>query len=102
MNWYQNEKWSDEIHKEFYQNYRQAEASTQAKALIKQAEILSENLDQHILKAAESLLLLWVSQHFSREGAPPVYRLIIKVSKRMGDVERATQFERYLNDLRRL
>lgn len=102
MKWYENRSWNDEIHTQFYRDYRNADDSEKPIALVRQAELLSESLDQHILKAAESLLLLWVSQHFKKADAQPVYKLIIKVSKRMGDVDRATQFERYLNDLRNL
>lgn len=94
MNWFQNKNWSDESHLEFYQNYRLADSETQAKALITQAELLCKHLDGNTLKAAESLLILWMKDHFDKETARKVYELMANICHRIGDHKRAHDFER--------
>ncbi len=101
INWYNRSAWSDEAHIDFYKNYKLAPKEEQEKALIIQARLLSENKDATVLKAAESLLLLWIANHFDREKAKDVYQLTIKVCKSMGDIDRANQFESYLKSLKR-
>jgi len=100
-NWYQRSTWNDDAHLDFYKNYKLASKEVQEKSLIIQAHLLSENLDETVLKAAESLLLLWIANHFDREKAKDVYQLTIKVCKKMGDIDRANQFESYLKSLKR-
>jgi len=97
--WYQNQNWSDEIHNQFYAQYRQASPETQAAALIAQAELLSKHLDNSTLKAAESLLILWMSRHFEKDKSPVVYRLMQEICNRIGDHDRAKEFERKLEQI---
>ncbi len=99
-NWYQRSSWGDEAHIEFYQNYKAADKELQEKAIVTQAKLLSKNSDETVLKAAESLLLLWIANHFDRKKAKEIYELTIVVCKKMGDIERANQFESYLKSLR--
>lgn len=100
-NWYKRSSWSDDAHLEFYSNYRKVSKEEQEKAILSQAKLLSTNKDATVLKAAESLLLLWIADHFDKKKAKEVYELTIEVCKRMGDIDRANQFEAYLKSLRR-
>ena len=99
-NWYQRSSWGDDAHIEFYRNYKAADKLLQEKAIITQAKLLSKNSDETVLKAAESLLLLWIADHFDRKKAHEIYELTIVVCKKMGDIDRANQFESYLKSLR--
>jgi hypothetical protein len=101
INWYQRSTWDDKAHLDFYKNYRLATKEVQEKAILTQAKLLAYNLDETILKAAESLLLLWIADHFDKKKAKEVYELTIDVCKKMGDLERANQFENYLKNLKR-
>jgi hypothetical protein len=100
-NWYQRSSWDDDAHIDFYKNYRLATKEIQEEAILTQAKLLANNLDETILKAAESLLLLWIADHFDKQKAKGVYELTIDVCKKMGDIERANQFENYLKSLKR-
>ncbi|WP_421750403.1 hypothetical protein [Croceimicrobium sp.] len=98
-NWYQHLNWDDEAHQDFYQHYRQAEAEKQELALLHQAELLSKHLDNTTLKAAESLLILWMSQHFNTENAARVYELMQAICTRIGDHDRAKDFKNKLDKI---
>lgn len=100
MTWYQHQTWDEDIHREFYDTYKKADKETQAKALIEQADILSDSSNNNTLKAAESLLLLWVSEHYDKYKVADVYELIMKLCQNMGDQERARDFESKLKALR--
>jgi hypothetical protein len=100
--WFEQEKWDDQIHREFYDRYNQSDPETQKKALLVQTKILAESRIGFQLKADESLLLLSLSLHYDKKEVKSVYELVIKICKRMGDLERAHQFESYLKDLRHL
>ncbi len=93
MKWYSNKNWDEQTHGEFYKNYREASPELQAKALIKQADLLSRHLDNSTLKAAESLLILWIKDHFNKEDASEVYSLMATICQRIGDHHRAQEFE---------
>lgn len=97
--WYQHQNWDDEIHLNFYQRYRAASAEEQELALITQAELLSKHLDNSTLKAAESLLILWMSSHFNSTNAAKVYELMQDICSRIGDHDRAREFKRKLEKL---
>lgn len=97
--WYQHQNWDETIHGEFYAAYREAEPQTQEKALIHQAELLSKHLDNGTLKAAESLLILWMSRHFNKANAAQVYELMQDICSRIGDHDRAREFKRKLEKL---
>ena len=97
--WYQHQNWDDEIHRIFYQTYRDAPSEEQETALLTQAELLSKHLDNSTLKAAESLLILWMSSHFNSKNASRVYGLMQDICSRIGDHDRAKEFKRKLEKL---
>lgn len=97
--WYQHQNWDDQIHAEFYDAYRQASPAVRAIALVEQAELLSKHLDNTTLKAAESLLILWMSRHYSNADARKVYLLLKDICSRIGDHERSKEFQRKLENL---
>lgn len=92
MAWFHYKNWDEKSHRNFYQAYRSASKKVQAEALVKQAEILSLHLDETTLKAAESLLILWIKDHFSKEKAAVVYGLLSDICQRIGDHNRAKEF----------
>lgn len=94
MTWYQNQNWSDELHREFYERYKSAAPDLQEKALIEQATLLCKHLDNTTLKAAESLLILWISRHYNKANAAQVYELMQDICSRIGDHERAAEFKK--------
>jgi hypothetical protein len=98
--WYLQTIWDEERHREFYEHYRNADALAQEKALISQAELLTKHLDEVTLKAAESLLILWMSNNFNSSSAPRVYGLLHDIYNRIGDHERAKEFAHKLKQLR--
>ncbi len=100
MDWYQNQNWDDELHQQFYKNYREADPILQEKALIEQAALLSKHLDNTTLKAAESLLILWMSRHFNNQNAAKVYALMQDICSRIGDHHRAQEFKLKLEKIR--
>lgn len=100
MNWYEKKHWDDEAHRTFYEKYKTASPKEQATALIIQARILSHSENNEVLKAAESLLLLWVSSHYEKEKIAEVYELIKDLCHKMGDQERARIFESQLRALK--
>ena len=96
MIWYQHKNWSDEAHLEFYQNYREADLETQSIALIEQARLLCKHLDQGTLKAGESLLILWMRDHYQKDQINEVNQMMATICHRIGDHERARDFEQKL------
>lgn len=100
MEWYKQEKWDEEAHQLFYAKYKTVDPEQQSMALITQAKILSNSHDNVVLKAAESLLLLWVSHHYDKKKVPEVYELIKDLCHKMGDLDRARHFESQLKILR--
>ena len=97
--WYQHLNWDDEAHQNFYQHYRKADHQEQELALLQQAEVLSKHLDNTTLKAAESLLILWMSQHFNQGNAAQVYELMQAICTRIGDHDRAKDFKEKLDTI---
>ncbi len=97
--WYQNKNWNDDLHRNFYEAYRNADPQTQENALIEQASLLSKHLDNTTLKAAESLLILWMSRHYNKQRAAEVYTLMQAICVRIGDHDRAQQFKAKLEGL---
>lgn len=97
--WYSFKNWGDEEHQQFYQHYREADAETQEKAILHQASLLSKHLDNTTLKAAESLLILWLSKHFNPKKAAEVYQLMSTICSRIGDHHRAKEFQEKLKNL---
>ena len=89
MAWYLNKEWNDTIHSEFYAHYKKASAEEQGLALVQQAKILIESAQQHELKAAESLLLLWNSRHYKAEQEENVKALINTLSGKLHNLESA-------------
>lgn len=94
MSWFQNPYWNDELHRAFYEHYKVADPELQERALIEQASLLSKHLDNTTLKAAESLLILWISRHYNKDNAPLVYSLMQDICTRIGDHDRAAEFKR--------
>ncbi len=93
MTWYEHKHWNESKHREFYNAYRLAEPALQSKALIAQAVLLCKHLDETTLKAAESLLILWMRDHFNKKKAKKVYELLADICHRIGDHKRAQDFE---------
>lgn len=91
--WYLAKNWDNEQHQSFYHHYRKAEPELQEKALLEQAALLAKHLDHNTLKAAESLLILWMSRHFNPQNAPTVYQLMQDICSRIGDHHRAQEFK---------
>lgn len=99
MTWYQHKNWDEETHSNFYSNYRLAEKETQSIALIHQASLLCKHLDENTLKAGESLLILWMRDHFDKSKLVEVYSLMATICHRIGDHHRARDFEAKLKSI---
>lgn len=101
MKWYEHPYWDEETHREFFAQYRKAPPEVKGIGLIKQAEMLSDHLQDEVLKAAESLLTLWITKHFQEEQKIRVYQCLTKVYRRLGNKERAAYFNEELKTLAR-
>lgn len=97
MHWFSFPHWNDHRHKCFYDHYRQADAKTQALALLTQAKLLIEGGKEIDLRAAESLLLQWLTDHLQSDKVKMVYLLLARVNQSLGDGSRASEFRRLAN-----
>lgn len=97
--WYIQKDWDEEAHRRFYDQYAKASPEKKAKALLSQASILSESEDQMHLKAAESLLLLWMAKHFTESASQHVFELIAEVSRKLGNYHQQEQFLQKIRNL---
>lgn len=85
--WCQHELWTEEAHRDFYDHYHRMSRAEQERGLLKQAHLWCLQESQVSLKAAESLMILWFTQHGDSQDAEEAQNLIEYINKRLRALE---------------